>query len=199
MHCSSNLDLLCRVILIGLLQRLRYNQLFIYLAFVKIWDAWNELSERYCGNPTRLLQSAPGELQDNHLHFNDLFWFLAGGNVYIQTVWNAECTNYPPHTNRADETQEGRIENILLTSCLLLQHSRHTHQQRKTIKKKTSRKEPVCHASNILFSFTCLRERHILVSFFQITKSCGMLNAKSFNLPDFNYCKHSLLPLPLSI
>lgn len=162
MHCSSNSELLCGVILIGLLQRLKNNQLFIYLAFVKIWDAWNEL--RYCGNPTTLLWSAPGGLQDNRLHFNAWFCFSAGGNVHIQTVWNAECTDCPPHTNTADETQKARIENIWLTSCLLLQHFRHTQQQREKPKRK--QEKSLCAMPAIFCCLLPVWETHFGVIFF---------------------------------
>lgn len=197
MHCSSNSELPCRVILIGLLQGLKYNQLFIYLAFVKIWDAWNELNERYCGNPTTLLWSAPWGQQDNPLHFNALFWFLAGGNV---KCWMHQLPT-PHKQNRSNRESQNwkHLTNELLIIATFQTHSSAEKEKTKNKKPQKNNKKIACVPCQQYFVLSYLSERCILVSCFQITKSCGMLTAKGFNLPDFNYCKHSLFPLPLSI
>lgn len=65
-HCSSKSELLRRGVLTGLLQRLRYNQLFIYPLFAEIRDAGNELNARYCTNAPDAFRSASWGRQHHH-------------------------------------------------------------------------------------------------------------------------------------
>lgn len=103
-----------------------------------------------------------------------LMHFLAG-NMYIQTVCNAECTNYPPCIKIADETQKAITENIWLTSCLLFQHFSHIHQEKKKGKKIYIL---LGKASIILFCLTCLWDM-FAYNFFELQRHVGCLLVKA--------------------